>query len=67
MKDILIVGFGLAGLSIARHAGLKGKSFDIISNQSQLSSRIAGGILNPVAVKRMKPVWQVEEFLCLML
>lgn len=63
MKDLLIVGFGLAGLSMARHAGLKKKTFDIISNQSQLSSRIAGGILNPVVVKRMKPVWQVEEFL----
>ena len=63
MKDILIVGFGLAGLSVARHAKLKDKSFDVISNSSQLSSRIAGGILNPVAVKRMKPVWQVEDFL----
>ena len=63
MKDLLIVGFGLAGLSMARHAGQKNKTFDIISNQSQLSSRIAGGILNPVVVKRMKPVWQVEEFL----
>ena len=63
MKDILLVGFGLAGLSVAKHAALIDKSFDIISNQSQLSSQIAGGILNPVAVKYMKPVWQVEEFL----
>jgi len=63
MKDILIVGFGLAGLSIARHATFKQKTFDIISNQSQMSSKIAGGILNPVVIKRMKPVWQVEKFL----
>jgi glycine/D-amino acid oxidase-like deaminating enzyme len=63
MKDVLIVGFGLAGLSIAKHAEDKGLSFDIISDNSQKSSRIAGGILNPIAVKRMKPVWNVEKFL----
>jgi len=63
MKDLLIVGFGLAGLSVARHAFLKDKSFDVISDQSQLSSHIAGGIINPVAINRMKPVWQIEEFL----
>lgn len=63
MKDLLIVGFGLAGLSIARHAGLKHKSFDILTNQSQLSSMIAGGLLNPVAIKRMKPVWEVQKFM----
>ena len=63
MKDVLIVGFGLAGLSIAAHAEDNNLSLKIISNKSQMSSKIAGGILNPIAVKRMKPVWKVEEFL----
>lgn len=63
MKDLCIVGFGLAGFSLARHAELANLSFDIISDSSQLSSRVAGGILNPVAVKPMKPVWNVEYFL----
>lgn len=63
MKDLCIVGFGLAGLSVARQAEKAGLCFDIISDASQLSSRVAGGILNPVAVKRMKPVWKVEYFL----
>ncbi len=62
-KDVLIVGFGLAGLSVARHLELSNYSFDIISDRSQQSSKIAGGIINPVAIKRMKPVWLVEEFL----
>lgn len=62
MKDICIVGFGLAGLSIARHAEKLGLTFDIIADNSQLSSKIAGGLLNPVSVKRMKPVWQVEKY-----
>jgi len=63
MKDICIVGFGLAGLSIARHAELSGLSFDVVTDASQKSSRIAGGILNPIAIKRMKPVWKAEYFL----
>ncbi|TKS56030.1 NAD(P)/FAD-dependent oxidoreductase [Mesohalobacter halotolerans] len=63
MKDFLIVGSGLAGLSVARHLEFKNASFDIISDTTQQSSRIAGGIINPVAVKRMKPAWQVEEYL----
>lgn len=63
MKDFLIVGFGLAGLSIAKHLESSNSKFDIVSDTSQLSSRIAGGILNPIAVKRMKPAWRVEEFL----
>ncbi|RRO16439.1 NAD(P)/FAD-dependent oxidoreductase [Flavobacteriaceae bacterium 14752] len=62
-KDFLIVGFGLSGLSVARHLELSNNSFDIISDNSQRSSRIAGGIINPVAVKRMKPAWQVEKYL----
>lgn len=63
MKDLLIVGFGLAGLSIAKHAIDRKLSFNITSDHSQMSSRIAGGILNPIAIKRMKPVWKVEEYL----
>ena len=63
MKDFLIVGFGLAGLSIARHLEHDNINFDIISDTTQQSSRIAGGIMNPVAVKRMKPAWRVEEYL----
>jgi glycine/D-amino acid oxidase-like deaminating enzyme len=62
MKDLCIVGFGLAGLSVARQAERNGYSFDIYSDNSQRSSRIAGGLLNPVSVKRMKPVWQVEKY-----
>lgn len=63
MKDLLIVGFGLAGLSIAKHAEDRNLSFAVVSDYSQKSSRVAGGILNPIAVKRMKPVRKVEDFL----
>ncbi len=63
MKDILIVGFGLAGLAVAHHAEELGLRFNILNDNAQRSSRVAGGLLNPIAIKRMKPVWNLEEFL----
>jgi glycine/D-amino acid oxidase-like deaminating enzyme len=63
MKDICIVGLGLAGMAVSSHAESNNLTFDVISDNSQKSSRVAGGLLNPVSVKRMKPVWQVEKYL----
>jgi glycine/D-amino acid oxidase-like deaminating enzyme len=52
MKDVLIVGFGISGLCVARRLEKSSKTFDIISDESQQSSKVAGGVLNPVALKR---------------
>jgi glycine/D-amino acid oxidase-like deaminating enzyme len=63
MKDVLIVGFGLAGLSVAKQLEERGKSFDVISDESQQSSKVAGGVLNPVALKRYNLAWNAEQFM----
>lgn len=63
MKDVLIVGFGLAGLSVARQLEMESRSFDVISDESQQSSKVAGGILNPVALKRYNLPWKASEFI----
>lgn len=60
MKDALIVGFGIAGLSLARQLEIKSKTFDIISDESQQSSKVAGGVLNPVALKRYNLAWNAD-------
>ena len=52
MKDFIIVGAGLAGISFAETALLNNKSFVVISDASQNSSIVAAGIYNPVIVKR---------------
>jgi glycine oxidase len=52
MKDFIIVGCGLAGISFAETALLHGKTFTVISNHSQNSSLIAAGLYNPVILKR---------------
>lgn len=53
MKDYIIVGAGLAGISFAETAFLNNKSFIVFNDSSQQSSRVAAGLYNPVILKRM--------------
>nr|WP_199001566.1 FAD-dependent oxidoreductase [Flavobacterium sp. ASV13] len=66
MLDYLIVGSGLAGISFAEIALKNNKSILVIDNKSQNSSRIAGGLYNPVILKRFSEVWNAQEQLVLM-
>jgi glycine/D-amino acid oxidase-like deaminating enzyme len=63
MKDALVIGFGIAGLSVAKHLELKNKTFDIIADDSQQSSKVAGGVLNPVALKRYNLAWKADHLM----
>ena len=66
MLDYLIVGSGLAGISFAEIALKNNKSVLVIDDKSQISSRVAGGLYNPVILKRFSEVWKAEEQLVLM-
>lgn len=66
MVDYLIVGSGLAGISFAEVALLNNKSIIVIDNNSQSSSKIAGGLYNPVILKRFSEVWKAKEQLDIM-
>ena len=61
MIDYLIVGSGLAGISFAELAMQNQKTILVIDNQSQSSSLIAGGLYNPVILKRFSEVWQAQQ------
>lgn len=61
MLDYLIVGSGLAGISFAEMAMQNQKSILIVDNESQTSSLIAGGLYNPVILKRFSEVWQAQQ------
>lgn len=66
MIDYLIIGSGLAGISFAEIALQNNKSILILDNNSQNSSKIAGGLYNPVILKRFSEVWKAQEQLALM-
>lgn len=59
-----MVGLGIAGLNLCHQLEKAGKSFLVIDNcPANSSSLIAGGIYNPVALKRKLKSWKADEFL----
>ena len=61
MVDYLVVGLGLAGISFCHTLERENKSFYVLSDNSQRSSWVAGGLYNPVILKRFKPAWRAAE------
>ncbi|MFB9053513.1 NAD(P)/FAD-dependent oxidoreductase [Formosa undariae] len=65
--DYLVVGCGFAGLSFIEEVKAHNKSVLVFDNQSQQSSTVAGGMYNPVILKRFTAVWKSQEQLRLAL
>lgn len=65
MLDYIIVGSGLAGIAFSEILFENNKSFVVFENQSQKSTRIAGGLYNPVILKRFSEVWNAKLQLAL--
>lgn len=61
MKDAIIVGGGLAGVALAEHLRKRGLSFVLYDDGSQWASRVAGGLYNPVILKRLTAAWGAIE------
>lgn len=61
MLDYLVVGLGLAGISFCEQLEANGKTFQVISDDSQTSSSVAGGLYNPVILKRFTLAWRANE------
>jgi len=59
--DYIIVGFGLAGLAFAETLEKHDKSFVVFEDNSQNASIVAGGMYNPVILKRFTPVWDAID------
>lgn len=61
MVDYIIVGCGLAGTAFAELALQNNKSIFVFDNASQPSSTVAGGMYNPVVLKRFTAIWKAQE------
>jgi len=61
MVDYLIVGSGIAGICFAETLLQNGKTFRVLEDNSTSSSRVAGGLYNPVILKRFSQVWMATE------
>ena len=58
MRDYIIVGSGLAGVAMAETLLSQGYSVVVFDNQSQKASMVAGGLYNPVVLKRLNLSWE---------
>ncbi len=61
MVDYLVVGLGLAGISFCETLEQEGRSFRVINDESQQASIVAGGLYNPVILKRFTLAWKAHE------
>ena len=67
MLDYLVVGLGLAGVTFCETLERNGKRFKVFNDTSQQASKVAGGLYNPVILKRFTMVWNGQEQLTEML
>ena len=59
--DYIIVGCGLAGIAFAETCIQHGKEIIVLNDHSQNSTTIAGGLYNPVVLKRFTKIWEAEN------
>lgn len=58
--DYIIVGGGLAGLAFAQYCRKNNRTFLLFEDGSQKASLIAGGLYNPVVLKRFTSIWNAQ-------
>lgn len=61
MIDYIVVGAGLSGIAITEELLKRGKSLVVFENNSQSSSTVAGGVYNPVILKRFTLAWNAGD------
>lgn len=59
--DYIVVGLGLAGLALVEELIQANKTFLVFEDDSQTSSLVAGGVYNPVVLKKFTAVWKASE------
>jgi len=66
MIDYIIVGSGLAGIAFAETALQNQKQIVIFDNNQISASKVAGGLYNPVVLKRFAAVMDAQQQLSLL-
>ncbi len=62
-NKVLIVGFGLAGATLAFKLEQRGIPIEIIEGDKSNSSKVAAGIYNPLVFRRLLKSWQADTFI----
>ncbi len=59
--DYIVVGFGLAAVAFCELLERQGKRFMVIDNNKNYSSKVSGGLYNPVILKRFTLSWNAAS------
>jgi glycine/D-amino acid oxidase-like deaminating enzyme len=62
-KHFLVVGAGVAGISICKQFISRGHKIKLIDSGINRSSAVAAGLINPIVFRRMTKSWRIDEFL----
>ena len=62
-KSILIIGGGLAGITLAHHLLMRNQNVTLIDDGKNASTRVAAGLVNPLVFRRTTLSWRAAEFL----
>lgn len=55
------MGAGLSGIAVSEELLNLGKTIKVFENHSQSSSTLAGGVFNPIILKRFTLAWQADK------
>ncbi|MGB5191130.1 FAD-dependent oxidoreductase, partial [Robiginitalea sp.] len=67
MGHYIIVGSGLSGLATAETLLGEGHQITVFDDGSQKASMVAGGLYNPVVLKRLNLTWEGKRLMNLAL
>lgn len=61
-SDFVIIGFGIAGASIARELTRRGRSVLVLDSAKNTATAVAGGTLHPAVLRYYNKVWRADDF-----
>ncbi len=62
MYDYFVIGLGIAGIALCETLEAEGRDFLVFDAGSEkAATAVAGGIYNPVVLKRFKMAWKADE------
>lgn len=62
-KDYMIVGLGIAGISLCEQLQKNKKRFVVFDNNEPGATAMSGGVFNPTVLKRFTTTWNASIFL----
>jgi glycine oxidase len=62
-KDYIVVGLGIAGLAICESIENRNKSFMVFDTGEESSTKVSGGVFNPVVLKWLTVAWEAKKHL----